>query len=259
MSRAAADRMSDWAKVHQRTVDLLHMWIGDALSLDFSSGLLQTLESFLTSKVIACEPYDSVMSSLVSNTSALCPQVAPVHSRGERLLSMLQSSPRKTRVCGLSCAGHSSISSPEYEDMNSPCRRSSIEDTSQQVCGHPPVKISRELCVVMCVMFPDLVSTCVTCAGSDVLHRRSSPSTLLRVIREIRRDADLQSDWAHGTTHGTTAHVTGAGQHHLSHFIYYVKTFTAGVQIQQMVFHEEKEQVHECSAKCEILKPEVNK
>ncbi|XP_057197308.1 kinase non-catalytic C-lobe domain-containing protein 1-like isoform X2 [Triplophysa rosa] len=109
--RATEDQTSDCVRVHQRTVDLLHMWMEDALSLDFScsSRLLQTLESFLTSKV------------------------APVHSRGERLLSMLQATPRKRRVCGLSCAGDASISRSEYEDVNSLCRKSRIEDAARQI------------------------------------------------------------------------------------------------------------------------------
>lgn len=55
VSRATEDQTSDCVKVHQRTVDLLHMWVEDALSVDFSSCLLQTLESFLTSKVIEHE------------------------------------------------------------------------------------------------------------------------------------------------------------------------------------------------------------
>ncbi|XP_056617099.1 kinase non-catalytic C-lobe domain-containing protein 1 isoform X2 [Triplophysa dalaica] len=50
---ATEDQTSDRVKVHQRTVDLLHMWVEDALSVDFSSCLLQTLESFLTSKLLS--------------------------------------------------------------------------------------------------------------------------------------------------------------------------------------------------------------
>lgn len=62
--------------------------------------------------------------------------MSPVDSRGESLLVMLQATPRKRRVCGLSCAGDASISSPEDEEMQSVpslCRKSSIEDAARKV------------------------------------------------------------------------------------------------------------------------------
>ncbi|XP_051773581.1 kinase non-catalytic C-lobe domain-containing protein 1 isoform X2 [Ctenopharyngodon idella] len=110
---ASEDPSSDSTKVYQRTLDLLHFWIGDGQSVDFSSDscLLHTLESFLTS------------------------EVSPVDSRGESLLVMLQATPRKRRVYGLSCAGDASISSPEDEEMQSVpslCRKSSIEDAARK-------------------------------------------------------------------------------------------------------------------------------
>ncbi|XP_067278264.1 kinase non-catalytic C-lobe domain-containing protein 1 [Pseudorasbora parva] len=103
---ANEDPSSDGAKVYQRTLDLLHFWIGDGHLLDFSSGssLLHTLEAFLTS------------------------EVAPVDSRGESLLVMLQAAPRKRRFCGPSCVSDASIS-PEDEDMPSV---QSIEDAARK-------------------------------------------------------------------------------------------------------------------------------
>ncbi|XP_065152338.1 kinase non-catalytic C-lobe domain-containing protein 1 isoform X2 [Paramisgurnus dabryanus] len=105
------DLSSDCKKVHQRTLDLLHFWIGDAQLMDFtsSSNLLHTLNSFLTSKV------------------------APVDSRGESLLSLLQTTPKKRRVYGLSCVGDASISSlEEWSSTNSLCRKSSIDDAARK-------------------------------------------------------------------------------------------------------------------------------
>ncbi|XP_051508287.1 kinase non-catalytic C-lobe domain-containing protein 1 isoform X2 [Myxocyprinus asiaticus] len=110
---ASEDPSSDSNKVYQRTLDLLQFWIGDGLSVDFSSRscLLHMLDTFLSS------------------------EVAPVDSRGESLRSMLQATPRKRRVFGLSCSGDASISSLEEEDMNSVrslCRKSSTEDAARK-------------------------------------------------------------------------------------------------------------------------------
>ncbi len=59
-----------------------------------------------------------------------CLQVAPVDSRGERLLAALQASPRRRRVCGPSCVFDASISGPERLSVNS-----SLQDTAPKVCG----------------------------------------------------------------------------------------------------------------------------
>ncbi|XP_056093181.1 kinase non-catalytic C-lobe domain-containing protein 1 [Rhinichthys klamathensis goyatoka] len=110
---ANEDPSSDAAKVYQRTLDLLHFWIGQ--SLDFSSGsdLLHTLNTFLNS------------------------EVAPGDSRRESLLVMLQAMPRKRRVCGLSCDpscdDDASISgSEDQQSIHSSSRRSSIQDVTHK-------------------------------------------------------------------------------------------------------------------------------
>ncbi|KAG1963052.1 kinase non-catalytic C-lobe domain-containing protein 1 isoform X2 [Pimephales promelas] len=114
---ANEDPSSDAAKVCQRTLDLLHFWIGQ--SLDFSSGsdLLHTLNTFLNS------------------------EVAPGDRRRESLLVMLQAMPRKRRVCGLSCDpscdDDASISgSEDQQSVHSSCRRSSFQDVTRKVCEH---------------------------------------------------------------------------------------------------------------------------
>lgn len=88
----------------------------------------------------------------------LCSQVAPVHSRGEHLLSVLQATPRKRRVCGRSCAGDASISCSDYEDVNS-----SADDTARQVCGRH------------CEFFRlRLITCCDACGVFQIFHRRVS-------------------------------------------------------------------------------------
>uniref|UniRef100_A0A8C7DAN8 Kinase non-catalytic C-lobe domain containing 1 n=1 Tax=Oncorhynchus kisutch TaxID=8019 RepID=A0A8C7DAN8_ONCKI len=91
----------DRAKVYHRSLDVLQTWLTDCRLVDFSpkSILLITLENFLTN------------------------DVSPVDSRGERLLTTLQSSPRRrwSQSCG------SPISMHEEDDALSShtiCRKS---------------------------------------------------------------------------------------------------------------------------------------
>lgn len=122
---ASADPSSDSTKVYQRTLDLLQFWITDAQLVDFSSHscLQHTLDAFLTS------------------------EVAPVDSRAETLLLMLQDSPRKRRVCGQSC--DLSISSPEDEEsllsVQPLCRRSSTQE---------PARNGKDQCFSMAAALP---------------------------------------------------------------------------------------------------------
>ncbi|KAF7710291.1 kinase non-catalytic C-lobe domain-containing protein 1 isoform X2 [Silurus meridionalis] len=85
------------AKVYHRTLDLLECWIEDSRSVDFTSNshVQRTLDNFLTS------------------------EVAPVDSRGESLLTMLQNSPKKRRGFGVSIQGESPTSGLEDLDVQS--------------------------------------------------------------------------------------------------------------------------------------------
>ncbi|XP_055757972.1 kinase non-catalytic C-lobe domain-containing protein 1 isoform X3 [Salvelinus fontinalis] len=98
------DGSGDSAKVYHRSLDVLQTWLTDYIMVDFSpkSNLLMTLENFLTT------------------------EVSPVDSRGERLLTALQRSPRKrwSQGCG------SPISMQEDDGALSAhtlCRKSAIE------------------------------------------------------------------------------------------------------------------------------------
>ncbi|KAK2852488.1 hypothetical protein Q7C36_007689 [Tachysurus vachellii] len=110
---ANKDFTTDSAKVYHRTLDLLEYWIEDSRSVDFTfSASLQTiLDNFLTS------------------------EVAPVDSRGESLLTMLQNSPKKRRGCGVSNRGESPASGREDLDVQSVqsyCRKSSVDDAARK-------------------------------------------------------------------------------------------------------------------------------
>ncbi|KAJ8418008.1 hypothetical protein AAFF_G00137170 [Aldrovandia affinis] len=101
------------SKVHHRTLDLLQAWLEDSRQVDFlpKSGLQQSLEEFLTSQVI------------------------PMESRGEALLALLQSPPRKRRSHVLSGCCGSPISIQEEDDaqsVRSLCRKSSTEDSGRK-------------------------------------------------------------------------------------------------------------------------------
>ncbi|XDV49769.1 hypothetical protein PO909_018956 [Leuciscus waleckii] len=114
---ASEDPSSDTAHVCQRTLDLLHFWIGQGLDFSSGSDLLHTLNTFLNSEVAAGD------------------------RRRESLLVMLQAPPGKRRVCGLSCDlscdDDASISgSEDQQSVHSSCRRSSIEDVARKVCEH---------------------------------------------------------------------------------------------------------------------------
>ncbi|XP_029608982.1 kinase non-catalytic C-lobe domain-containing protein 1 isoform X2 [Salmo trutta] len=96
------DVSGDSAKVYHRSLDVLQIWLTDYIMVDFSpkSSLLMTLENFLTT------------------------EVSPVDSRGERLLTTLQRSPRKrwSQGCG------SPISMQEDAlSVHTSCRKSAIE------------------------------------------------------------------------------------------------------------------------------------
>uniref|UniRef100_A0A4W5M7R7 Kinase non-catalytic C-lobe domain containing 1 n=1 Tax=Hucho hucho TaxID=62062 RepID=A0A4W5M7R7_9TELE len=98
------DVSGDSAKVYHRSLDVLQTWLTDYIMVDFTpkSSLLMTLENFLTT------------------------EVSPVDSRGERLLTALQRSPRKrwSQGCG------SPISMQEDDDalsVHTVCRKSAIE------------------------------------------------------------------------------------------------------------------------------------
>ncbi|XP_062852260.1 kinase non-catalytic C-lobe domain-containing protein 1 isoform X2 [Trichomycterus rosablanca] len=112
----------DSAKVYHRTLDVLECWTGDCRSVDFtsSSRLQQMLDNFLTS------------------------EVAPVESRGERLLTMLQSSPKKRRGCKVSCLSEGPINSWEDVDVQSVhsiCRQSSVEGTAKKSFHWPVSRV----------------------------------------------------------------------------------------------------------------------
>ncbi|CAB1312507.1 unnamed protein product, partial [Coregonus sp. 'balchen'] len=103
------DVSGDRAKVYHRSLDVLQTWLTDCRLVDFSrkSSLLMTLKNFLTN------------------------EVSPVDSRGERLLTTLQSSPRKrwSQGCG------SPISMQEEDDalsVHTLCRKSYIEDSGRK-------------------------------------------------------------------------------------------------------------------------------
>ncbi|GAA6072834.1 kinase non-catalytic C-lobe domain-containing protein 1 isoform X1, partial [Tachysurus ichikawai] len=110
---ANKDFTTDSAKVYHRTLDLLECWIEDRRSVDFtfSSSLQTILDNFLTS------------------------EVAPVDSRGESLLTMLQNSPKKRRGCGVSNRGESPASGREdleVQSVQSYCRKSSVDDAARK-------------------------------------------------------------------------------------------------------------------------------
>ncbi|XP_036429471.1 kinase non-catalytic C-lobe domain-containing protein 1 [Colossoma macropomum] len=91
------DPSTNSAKVYHRTLDLLECWIGNCQLVDITSKsrLQQTLDHFLTS------------------------EVAPVDSRGENLLMILQNPPKKKQSCGMPCLGGSPMSSWEDGDVQS--------------------------------------------------------------------------------------------------------------------------------------------
>ncbi|KAM9477928.1 kinase non-catalytic C-lobe domain-containing protein 1 [Clarias gariepinus] len=104
---------TDSAKVYHRTLDLLECWIEDRRSVDFSSNsrLQPTLDNFLTS------------------------EVAPVDSRGETLLKMLQNSPKKSQGYGMPVCGENPSSGWENLDVQSVqsfCRKSSVDDAARK-------------------------------------------------------------------------------------------------------------------------------
>ncbi|KAG7333906.1 hypothetical protein KOW79_002313 [Hemibagrus wyckioides] len=110
---ANKDFSTDSAKVYHRTLDLLEYWIEDSRSVDFTSNsrLQPILDNFLTS------------------------EVAPVDSRGESLLTMLQNSPKKRRGCRVSYRGESPVSGWEDLDVQSVqsfCRKSSVDDSAKK-------------------------------------------------------------------------------------------------------------------------------
>ncbi|XP_072534378.1 kinase non-catalytic C-lobe domain-containing protein 1 isoform X2 [Salminus brasiliensis] len=98
-------------KVYHRTLDLLECWIGNCQLVDMTSKsrLQQTLDHFLTS------------------------EVAPVDSRGENLLMVLQSTPKKKRSCGVPCVGESTINIGDDGDVQSVSTLSGrSEDTAKK-------------------------------------------------------------------------------------------------------------------------------
>uniref|UniRef100_A0A8B9J6Y9 Uncharacterized protein n=1 Tax=Astyanax mexicanus TaxID=7994 RepID=A0A8B9J6Y9_ASTMX len=91
------DPTTNSAKVYHRTLDLLECWIGNCQLVDMTSKscLQQNLDHFLTT------------------------EVAPVDSRWENLLTVLQSTPNKKRSCGVPCVGGSTMSIWEDGDISS--------------------------------------------------------------------------------------------------------------------------------------------
>ncbi|XP_066535022.1 kinase non-catalytic C-lobe domain-containing protein 1 isoform X2 [Hoplias malabaricus] len=91
------DPSSNSAKVYHRTLDLLECWIGNCQVVDVTSKsrLQQTLDHFLTS------------------------EVAPVDSRGENLILLLQSSSKNKQSSGTPCLSGSPMSSWEDGDVQS--------------------------------------------------------------------------------------------------------------------------------------------
>eukprot|EP00063_Salmo_salar_P034824 XP_014009659.1 PREDICTED: protein very KIND-like isoform X4 [Salmo salar] len=97
------DVSGDSAKVYHRSLDVLQIWLTDYIMVDFSpkSSLLMTLENFLTT------------------------EVSPVDSRGERLLTTLQRSPRKRWSQG--CGSPISMQEDDALSVHTSCRNSAIE------------------------------------------------------------------------------------------------------------------------------------
>ncbi|XP_049337115.1 kinase non-catalytic C-lobe domain-containing protein 1 isoform X2 [Astyanax mexicanus] len=91
------DPTTNSAKVYHRTLDLLECWIGNCQLVDMTSKscLQQNLDHFLTT------------------------EVAPVDSRWENLLTVLQSTPNKKRSCGVPWVGGSTMSIWEDGDISS--------------------------------------------------------------------------------------------------------------------------------------------
>ncbi|XP_030628134.1 kinase non-catalytic C-lobe domain-containing protein 1 [Chanos chanos] len=112
-SRGSQESSADSTKIYHRTLDLLECWIGSCRRVDFTSktSFSQIMDKFLSS------------------------EVSPVDSRGESLLTILQSSPRRRRGNGVSSLCTSPISSQEDEDVQSvhfTCRKSSIDDSGKK-------------------------------------------------------------------------------------------------------------------------------
>ncbi|XP_041116567.1 kinase non-catalytic C-lobe domain-containing protein 1-like [Polyodon spathula] len=95
--------LSDCAKVYNRTLDLLQAWVEDCYQVDFvpDSNLLNMLEDFISAKVL------------------------PLDNRGEQLLALLHSVPKKKR-------SHSEPSEDDTKSVHSLCRKISAEETSRK-------------------------------------------------------------------------------------------------------------------------------
>ncbi|KAI1894573.1 hypothetical protein AGOR_G00117170 [Albula goreensis] len=113
ISAAGRQPSAERLKVHNRTLDLLQVWLEDCRQVDFlpKSSLQQSLQEFLTLQVI------------------------PVESRGEALLTLLHNPPRKRR----SQTGYGRHGSPirnleedDVQSVHSLCRKSSIEDSGRK-------------------------------------------------------------------------------------------------------------------------------
>ncbi|KAK6482233.1 kinase non-catalytic C-lobe domain-containing protein 1-like isoform X1 [Huso huso] len=94
---------SDCSKVYNRTLDLVQAWVEECYQVDFvpDSNLLNTLEDFISAKVL------------------------PLDNRGEHLLALLHSAPKKKR-------SHSEPSEDDTKSVHSLCRIISTEDTSRK-------------------------------------------------------------------------------------------------------------------------------
>ncbi|XP_028845180.1 kinase non-catalytic C-lobe domain-containing protein 1 isoform X2 [Denticeps clupeoides] len=107
------DPLSDASKVYHRTLELLRIWVEDCRLVDFTpkSNLLHTLNNFL------------------------CAEVAPVDSRGESLIALLQTTPRKRWRHRLGVRSGSPIGCLEDGDalsLQSFGRKSSIDDCGRK-------------------------------------------------------------------------------------------------------------------------------
>ncbi|XP_016108081.1 protein very KIND [Sinocyclocheilus grahami] len=91
------------------------------------------IQQFFYTYLYFCTSEELLRFLMDTFNSTLGYEVAPVDSRGERLLAALQASPRRRCVCGPSCVFDASISGPDDEEklsVNSSCRRPSIQDAA---------------------------------------------------------------------------------------------------------------------------------
>lgn len=135
-ARQGPDMSGDSEKIFHRSLDLLQFWITDCRQVDFTpkSSLVDKLENFIDTEVTTfCSAlYSDDLSVKWLYCDIQCfffspPQVIPVDSRGEALLSALHSPP-----CTTWSQGRASLISFE-EDDDPVCVHSSTEDLGRKV------------------------------------------------------------------------------------------------------------------------------